>query len=138
MYRILHILLLLLVLPMAVAAQSSRDKARKMFLEGNYAEAKPLFKTLLKKAPRDGSYNYWYAVCCYETNDSVADIEGMLKYATTRKVNNAYRYLGDFYKKNFRYDEAIENYESFIDGCKDEDEAASTRSVAKRLSACRE
>ena len=116
--------MLLLILPLAVSAQSSRDKARKMFLEGNYAEAKPLFKTLLKKAPRDGSYNYWYAVCCYETNDSVADIEGMLKYATTRKVNNAYRYLGDFYKKNFRYDEAIENYESFIDGCKDEDEAA--------------
>ena len=109
---------------MAVAAQSSRDKARKMFLEGNYAEAKPLFKTLLKKAPRDGSYNYWYAVCCYETSDSAADIEGMLKYAATRKVNNAYRYLGDYYKKNFRYDEAIENYESFIDGCKDEDEAA--------------
>ena len=70
-----------------------------MFLEGNYAEAKPLFKNLLKGSPRDGSYNYWYAVCCYETNDTTADVEKMLKYAVTRRVNNAHRYLGDLYKK---------------------------------------
>ncbi len=124
MLRILQILLLAIVLPLPVMAQSSREKARKMFLEGNYAGAKPIFKTLLKKAPRDGSYNYWYAVCCYETGDTAADVEGMLKYAVTRKVNNAHRYLGDYYKKNFRYDESIASYENFIEGCKDEEEAA--------------
>ena len=63
MHRIFQILLILLMLPLPMMAQSSREKARKMFLEGKYAEAKPIFKTLLKKAPRDGSYNYWYAVC---------------------------------------------------------------------------
>ena len=124
MHRIFHILLILLMLPLPIMAQSSREKARKMFLEGKYAEAKPIFKTLLKKAPRDGSYNYWYAVCCFETNDTTENIEKMLRYAVTRKVNNAHRYLGDYYKQNFRYDEAIESYENFIDGCKDEEEAA--------------
>ena len=45
----------------------------------------------------------------------------MLQHAVTRKVNNAHRYLGDYYKRNFRYDEAIESYENFIDGCNDEE-----------------
>ena len=124
MYRIVLILLIFVASFAQVSAQSSREKARKMFLEGNYAEAKPLFKNLLKGSPRDGSYNYWYAVCCYETNDTTADVEKMLKYAVTRRVNNAHRYLGDLYKKQFRYDEAIESYEEFIDGCNDEEESA--------------
>lgn len=102
-------------------AQSTREKARALFLDGNYAEAKPLFQKLLKNSPRDGSYNYWYAVCCYETNDTLADVEKMLKYAVTRRVNNAHRYLGDMYKRDFRYDEAVESYENFIDGCNDEE-----------------
>ena len=124
MYRIVLILLIFVASFAQVSAQSSREKARKMFLEGNYAEAKPLFKNLLKGSPRDGSYNYWYAVCCYETNDTTADVEKMLKYAVTRRVNNAHRYLGDLYKKQFRYDEAIESYEELIDGCSDEEESA--------------
>ena len=99
-------------------AQSTREKARALFNDGNYVEAKPIFESLLKKSPKDGSYNYWYAVCCFETNDTVADVEKMLKYATTRRVNDAYRYLGHFYKSQFRYDDAVASYEEFIDVCK--------------------
>jgi tetratricopeptide (TPR) repeat protein len=121
MHKIITIILFCLLCPTIANAQSSREKARKLFLEGKYSEAKPLFQNLLKKAPRDGSYNYWYAVCCYETNDTTANIEKMLQHAVTRKVNNAHRYLGDYYKRNYRYDEAIESYENFIDGCNDEE-----------------
>ena len=95
MHKIITIILFCLLCPTIANAQSSREKARKLFLEGKYSEAKPLFQNLLKKAPRDGSYNYWYAVCCYETNDTTANIEKMLQHAVTRKVNNAHRYLGD-------------------------------------------
>ena len=123
MTRIFISVLLLFASSVASFAQSTKEKARAMFNEGKFAEAKPIFESLLKKAPKDGSYNYWYAACCFETNDTVADIEKMLKYATTRRVNDAYRYLGDFYKSQFRYDEAVENYEEFIDGCKDDDVA---------------
>ncbi|MBQ5662897.1 MAG: hypothetical protein IIV19_00520, partial [Bacteroidaceae bacterium] len=56
-----------------------------------------------------------------ETNDTIADVESMLKYAVTRRVNNAHRYLGDMYKRDFRYDEAVASYEEFIDGCDDEE-----------------
>lgn len=126
MYRIkiFAIILTLALCSTTAHAQSSREKARKLFLDGNYTEAKPLFANLLKRAPKDGSYNYWYAVCCYETNDTTADIEKMLQYAVTRKVNNAHRYLGDFYKRNYRYDDAISSYEEFIDGCNDEELAS--------------
>ncbi|MBE6304229.1 MAG: tetratricopeptide repeat protein [Bacteroidales bacterium] len=121
MYRLLISVLFFAVSVSVSFAQSTREKARSLFLDGKYAEAKPLFKKLLKSSPRDGSYNYWYAVCCYETNDTVADVEKMLKYAVTRKVNNAHRYLGDMYKRDFRYDEAVASYEEFIDGCDDEE-----------------
>ena len=124
MYRLLISILFFALCVTSSVAQSAREKARALFLDGKYAEAKPLFQKLLKGAPRDGSYNYWYAVCCYETNDTVANVEEMLKYAVTRKVNNAHRYLGDMYKRDYRYDEAIASYEEFVDGCDDEELAA--------------
>jgi tetratricopeptide (TPR) repeat protein len=105
----------------ATNAQSTKEKARAMFKNGEYAEAKPLFESLLKRSPKDGSYNFWYAACCLETNDTVADIEKMLRYAVTRRVNEAHRYLGDFYKRDYRYDEAVACYEVYIDGCNDDD-----------------
>lgn len=118
MTRIFISVLLLFTCAVASFAQSTREKARALFNDGNYVEAKPIFESLLKKSPKDGSYNYWYAVCCFETNDTVADVEKMLKYATTRRVNDAYRYLGHFYKSQFRYDDAVASYEEFIDVCK--------------------
>ena len=98
MTRIFISILLLFMCAVTSFAQSTKEKARALFNDGNYVEAKPIFESLLKKTPKDGSYNYWYAACCFETNDTVADIEKMLKYATTRRVNDAYRYLGHFYK----------------------------------------
>ncbi len=120
MYRLVISVLFFSLFAVTSVAQSTREKARGLFQDGDFVEAKPLFESLLKKYPKDGSYNYWYAACCFETNDTVADIEKMLKYATTRRVNDAYRYLGNFYKSKFRYDEAIENYEEFIAGCKND------------------
>lgn len=121
MYRIFLIILFGLVLETSTFAQSAREKAKLLFQSGNFLEAKPIFEKLIRNAPKDGSLSYWYAACCYETNDTVADVEKLLKYAISRKVNNAYRYLGDFYKHEFRYNEAIENYEKFIKVCKDKE-----------------
>lgn len=119
--RIILTLLIIAICATFAHAQSSREKARKLFLEGKYEEAKPLFENLYKRAPKDGSYNYWYAVCCYETNDTTADIEKMLKHSITRRVSNGHRYLGDFYKREYRYEEAVASYEAFIEESKDEE-----------------
>ena len=101
-----------------IVAQN-KNTARKLFQQGNYAEAKPMFKSLLKKTPQNPEYNYWYAVCCYETGDSV-DVLPMLEFAASRKISNAYRYLGDFYYNLCDYPKVISYYDEFIDLTKEE------------------
>ena len=133
MFRIFISALLFLMCSVATNAQSTKEKARAMFKNGEYAEAKPLFESLLKRSPKDGSYNFWYAACCFETNDTVADIEKMLRYAVTRRVNEAHRYLGDFYKRDYRYDEAVACYEEYIDGCNDDDVIATYEELCEHL-----
>lgn len=103
----------LLFFAVNVVAQN-RNVARKLFQEGNYAEAKPMFESLLKKNPKNAEYSYWYAVCCYETADS-ADVMPLLEYAATRKISNAYRYMGDIHARLQDYPSAISGYETFID-----------------------
>ena len=68
----------------------------------------------MKQAPSNSSYNHWYGVCCYETGD-LAGAEKHLKVAVKRKVQEAYRYLSDVYYQTYRFDEAAEMMEEYID-----------------------
>lgn len=113
MKPIYYILAILFLSVGSVSAQN-RNTARKLFQQGEYAEAKPMFQKLLKKSPKDAECNYWYAVCCMETDDTV-DVLPMLEYAASRKISNAYRYLGDYYLSHFNYPQAMTCYSDFID-----------------------
>lgn len=90
----------------------SLDQAKKLYNEGEYEEAKPVFERLVKQAPNNASYNQWYGVCCYETGD-YENAEKYLLVAAKRKVQEASRYLGDLYFKTYRFDEAAEMYEEY-------------------------
>lgn len=92
----------------------SLDQAKKLYNEGQYAEAKPALEKLVRQAPSNSSYNLWYGVCCYETGD-VEGAEKHLKVAAKRKVTDAYRYLADVYYRTYRFDEAAEMLEEHID-----------------------
>lgn len=92
----------------------SLDQAKKLYNEGQYAEAKPALEKLVKQAPSNPSYNLWYGVCCYETGD-IEGAEKYLKVAVKRKVMDAYRYLADIYYRTYRFDEAAEMLEDHID-----------------------
>ena len=118
MKLIYSIVILLLLLAGEVAAQN-KNTARKLFQQGKYEEAKPMFQKLLKKYPQNSEYNYWYAVCCYETGDSV-DILPMLEFAASRKISNAHRYLGNYYLDRLDYPKAISCYDDFLDLTKDD------------------
>lgn len=92
----------------------SLAEAKKLYNEGKYAEAKPAFEKLVKQAPSNSSYNQWYGVCCYETGD-LDGAEKHLKVAVKRKVQEAYRYLSEVYYKTYRFDQAGEMLEEYID-----------------------
>ena len=47
----------------------SQTQARKWFVAGEYAKAKPVFAKLVKGNPKSGSLNYWYGVCLNETGE---------------------------------------------------------------------
>ena len=92
----------------------SLDQAKKLYNEGEYAEAKPAFEKLVKQSPGNASYNLWYGVCCYETGDLKA-AEKYLSSAVKRRVIEAYRYMGELYYQTYRFAEAVEMYDDYID-----------------------
>lgn len=92
----------------------SLDQAKKLYNEGKYAEAKPAFEKLVKQAPSNSSYNLWYGVCCYETGD-LAGAEKYLSVAAKRKVPDAYKHLGEVYYQNYKFEDASDVYDDYIE-----------------------
>ena len=39
------------------------QQAKDWFLEGEFAKAKPVFQKLVKQAPSNANYNFWYGAC---------------------------------------------------------------------------
>ena len=97
----------------ASAFAQSLDQAKKWFQDGKFAEAKPVFQKLVKQAPSNANYNFWYGACCYETGELAAS-QKYLEKAANRQVINAYLYLGRLYYRFYRFDEAVENLEEHI------------------------
>lgn len=126
MKRIFPVIILYLLTVVAVSAQS-RATMKKMFDEGHFVEAKPIFEKLLKNNPKNSEYNYWYAACCLETNDTV-DVEEMLEFAASRNIVKANWYLGQWYAMQQDYVTAADCYGDFIDNTKDD----SLRNVAQQ------
>ena len=92
----------------------SLDQAKKWYDEGLYEEAKPAFERLVKQSPNNSSYSLWYGVCCYETDD-LENAEKYLLLARSRKVTDACRYLATMYTTTYRFKEAAEMWEDYID-----------------------
>lgn len=101
------------------AVAQNRNSAKKLFQQGDYTAAKPMFRSLLKKSPNNAEYSYWYAVCCLETGDTV-DVVPLLELAASHDIVNANRYLGDHYSNVMDYPSAMECYGDFIDDVKDD------------------
>ena len=114
----LLLVMILCVLSLSVAAQS-RNTVKKLFDEGRFEEVKPMVEKLFRKTPKNSEYNYWYAASCLETGDTV-DVEEMLKFASSRGIVNADRYLGDYYFARMQYPLATECYEDFLENTKDD------------------
>ena len=116
------------------AYSQTLSQAKSWFLEGKFAEAKPVFKKLAKQSPSNASYNFWYGACCYETGEK-AEAQPYLEKSAERKVINAYLYLGKLYYDLYRFDDAIENIENHIYWL--EQKKRDTTDAEKELERCR-
>lgn len=112
MKKIFSFFILLAYVALPLFSQT-KEEAHKLFLADKFAEAKPVFLKYLKKTPKDASLNYWYAVCCIHTGDTI-DVSRYLKLAADRKVPGARRYLGDYYYDRHLYEAAATTYEAYL------------------------
>ena len=117
MKRKKHILaaLLLALTCGGTAYAQTLNQAKEWFTEGKFAEAKPVFEKLVKRAPSNANYNFWYGACCFETGE-LAESQPYLEKSAARKVINAYLYLGKLYYTQYRFDDAVENLEERKNG----------------------
>ena len=111
--RILYMIGITLLSGGTYLSAQTLNQAKELYNEGKYAEAKPVFERFVKQAPGNASYNQWYGVCCFETGD-LAKAEKHLKVAVRRRVQEAYRYLGEVYYHTYRFDEAEEMFDEYV------------------------
>ena len=108
-----NILLALFCCISAISFGQSQTQAKKWFAAKEYAKAKPAFAKLIKSNPKNGSLNYWYGVCLNETGEHEKALP-YLKQAVEREVENAFRYMGDYYLEDGKHEEAIAYYENYL------------------------
>lgn len=115
MYRTIrkYILLGVALCMSATTFGQSQTQAKKWFVAGEYAKAKPVFAKLIKGNPKNGSLNYWYGVCLNETGEHEKALP-YLKQAVEREVENAFRYMGDYCLADGNYEEAIAHYDNYL------------------------
>lgn len=130
-----YTLALIALCSMGETFAQSLTQAKQWFLEGKFAEAKPVFQKLVKQAPSNASYNFWYGACCYETGE-LKESQPYLEKSAARKVINAYLYLGRLYYTMYRFDEATENIEEHIQWL--EKKKRDTSEAEKELDRCRQ
>ena len=114
--KLYRYLLLLGCLPwMALTASGqSQEQAKRLFNDGKYAEAKPAFQKLVKRYPKNGSYNYWYGDCLYETGEADKCLP-YLELAAERDVREANRYLAMYFSDNYQFEESEESWETYFE-----------------------
>lgn len=98
---------------MTLSAQSL-GQAKKLFERGEYDKAKTAFAKLIKRSPSSAEVNYFYGASLYETGELDKCVKYLEKSAK-RDYIGAFRYLGKAYADLYRYDEAVENYETHLE-----------------------
>lgn len=98
---------------LSISAQTAKQ-AEKLFNGGEYEKAKAAYLKLIKTAPSNAGYNFFLGASLYELGE-IKEAQPFLEKSAQRKYINAYRYLGKLYADMYRYDEAIENYETHIE-----------------------
>lgn len=108
-----HIICLLSLLCTSALTAQTLNQAKKFFDNGEFGKAKTAFTKFIKNSPSNAEYNYYYGASLYETGELNKSVPYLEKSAKRRYIG-AYRYLGKAYADLYRFDEAVENYETHI------------------------
>ena len=109
-----HIICFLALFCTSVLSAQTLTQAKKLFDKGNYEKSKTAFAKFIKNSPSNAEYNYYYGASLYEIGELNKSVPYLEKSAK-RKYIGAYRYLGKAYADLYRFDEAVENYETHIE-----------------------
>ena len=131
--------LLLLLLPLAVQAQSDRQLVRqgnKQYRAGNYAEAEVSYRKAVEKNPRNAQalYNLGNALMGQRKDSAAAaqfDNAAKLETNPIRK-SQAYHNIGVLLQGQKQYAQAIEAYKESLRNNPDDDETRYNLEVCKR------
>lgn len=94
------------------AQAQTLDQAREMIRKKEYTEAVSAFSTLIKQYGSRADVNKWYGEALYETGN-YEEAEKYLAIAAKRRIAGAYPLLGALYQREYRFAEAISNYEKY-------------------------
>ncbi len=103
----------------AFAQETEADlklKADKLFDAEQFVEATPQFLHLIALNPRSPEYNYKYGTCLLFNSYKKQDAFKYLTFSVTDPniAPEAYFYLGKAFHLNFQFNEAIKNYNLYI------------------------
>jgi TolA-binding protein len=108
------------------------EDARKLYLEGKYAEALPIFEQLVKSSPKDASYNQWYGNCLLETGNP-EKAEEFLQLAASKKITESYASLGKMYYLLYKFEQSVKAYTQYSEQMIKEKKIAETTKIDSLL-----
>lgn len=131
--------------PLISAAQSDfatqdelKKKAEEFFKQEDYSSAMPLYSQLVSIYPKDPTYNYRFGVCVLFADRRETDKPiKYLEFATSKPDAeiSAFYYLGLAYHNNYRFTEAITEYNLYIE--KGGSKTASKLDVERQIEVCK-
>ena len=107
------IVVILLFVASPIIAQTL-EEAKKMYLKGEYAKTKEVFRKQLKSRPNDAQLNQWYGVCLYETGEG-DKAEPYLQKAAKKKIQDSFLYLGKIAFDTYHFTVAKEYFTQYIE-----------------------
>lgn len=100
------------VMGWSMTAQSL-EEGKKLYQEGKFNQAVTIFENQIKKSPKQAALNQWYGASLYELG-RYDEAEPYLRFAASKKVSEAYKYLARLCFVTYQFDEGLENYDLYI------------------------
>ncbi|MDR2475271.1 MAG: tetratricopeptide repeat protein [Bacteroidales bacterium] len=113
----------ILFIQLSAAFSQTYESAIALFANENYSEAKTAFEALLKKTPNNAACNLYYGLSCLRTGD-LTNAEKYLKIASAKNNAEANIYLGDMFFRQYRFSEAKDYYDAYLNTIKNDPELA--------------